>query len=350
MWRRRTCHRAAAAVLAATLGAAPGAQEQASGSGEFRGAAATEYPAWFKESFLEFGEDIAEAAAAGKRVVLFFHQDGCPYCNRMVERNLAQRDIERLMRERLDVVAINLWGDREVVTTDGEPMTEKAFAASLGVQFTPTLVFLDERGEVALRLNGYHPPQHFALALEYVTGRHERDTTWREYFAAHAPAPRGSGLEPESFFARPPHVLLRAPGSGAPPLAVFFEQSDCPDCDTLHANALADPATRALFERLEAVQLDMWAQTPVITPSGERTTARAWAEALGITYAPTVVYFDGDGREVIRAEAWLRTFHTQSAADYVLSGAYREQPSFQRYLSDRADALRGRGIDVDIWR
>jgi len=32
------------------------------------GAKTSETPGWFKESFLDFEEDVAEAAAAGKRV------------------------------------------------------------------------------------------------------------------------------------------------------------------------------------------------------------------------------------------------------------------------------------------
>ena len=47
--------------------------------GTFSGAKPTVYPPWFKESFLEFTDDIAEAAEEGKRVLLLFHQDGCPY-------------------------------------------------------------------------------------------------------------------------------------------------------------------------------------------------------------------------------------------------------------------------------
>ena len=36
--------------------------------------------------------------------------------------------------------------------------------------------------------------------------------------------------------------------------------------------------------------------------------------------------------------------------DYVLSGAWREEPSFQRCIFTRADGIRARGRDVDIWR
>jgi hypothetical protein len=34
--------------------------------------------------------------------------------------------------------------------------------------------------------------------------------------------------------------------------------------------------------------------------------------------------------------------------DYVLSGAYREQPNFQRFIQARADALEAQGIHVDL--
>ena len=34
-----------------------------------------EKPSWFKESFLDIREDIAEATAAEKRVLLYFYQD-----------------------------------------------------------------------------------------------------------------------------------------------------------------------------------------------------------------------------------------------------------------------------------
>ena len=52
----------------------------------------------------------------------------------------------------------------------------------------------------------------------------------------------------------------------------------------------------------------------------------------------------------MRTEAMFRTFHLQSAFDYVLTQEYQAQPNFQRYLSDRADRLIEQGVDVNIWR
>ena len=80
------------------LTATPQTTGHAEPVGKFLGAKPTEYPAWFKDSFLDLEEDVQEARDSGKRVMLFFHQHGCPYCNVMVERNLAQKDIEEKVR------------------------------------------------------------------------------------------------------------------------------------------------------------------------------------------------------------------------------------------------------------
>jgi hypothetical protein len=36
--------------------------------------------------------------------------------------------------------------------------------------------------------------------------------------------------------------------------------------------------------------------------------------------------------------------------DYVASKAYLEQPEFQRYIADRADALEAKGIHIDLMK
>ena len=48
-------------------------------------------------------------------------------------------------------------------------------------------------------------------------------------------------------------------------------------------------------------------------------------------------------------ESFSRVRRTQSLFDYVHSESYRTEPSFQRYISARADHLIEQGIDVDIW-
>lgn len=341
MRERSTCYLLSLLLLLLPLVLA--AQE----AGRFLGAKETHYPAWFKESFLDIREDVQEARDGGRRVLLFFHQNGCPYCNLMVERNLSQRAIEQQMREQFEVIAINMWGDRAVTDLAGRERSEKLFAADLKVQFTPTLLFLDETGDVVLRLNGYLPPADFQLALDYVGQHLEREQSFRDYVLANRPQqPESKSLQSQPFFIAPPHDLSLV----REPMAIFFEQRDCPACLRMHRELLADPEIASFANRTHAVQLDMWSDAPLITPDGEKLTAREWARRLSVSYAPTLVLFDPEAGEVIRSEAFFKRFHTASIFDYLLSGAFREQPSFQRYLSARAEHIREQGKDVDIWR
>ena len=39
---------------------------------------AIDIPPWFASTFLDFREDVADAAREGKRLLVYFGQDGCP--------------------------------------------------------------------------------------------------------------------------------------------------------------------------------------------------------------------------------------------------------------------------------
>ena len=200
--------------------------------GSFDGVKLTTHPAWFKESFLDFEEDIAEAAAQGKRLVLYFYQDGCPYCSALIQHNFGQRDIVQTTQAYFDLVTLNMWGDREVVQVGGQSFTEKTLAQALKVQFTPTLFFFNEAGRVVLRVNGYYPPDVFRVALEYAHTHSDQSGSFNEFMASRSGSSAESGtLHSEVFFVPPPFDLSTRDGR---PLAVFFEQSRCLECDTFH--------------------------------------------------------------------------------------------------------------------
>lgn len=308
-----------------------------------------EVPAWFKHSFLDLRDDIKEATAAGKRVMVYFGQNGCPYCRRLMEVNFRDADIVERTRRHFDSVEINIFGSREVTWLDGKTRTEKEFAALLKVQFTPTLLFLDEKGGIALRVNGYYAPRRFTAALDYVSQHHERKTPFPEFQKAYLRDAADNGLHDEPFFRSEPPVFDRR-RAGRRPLAVFFEQPNCADCDEMHATALKADVTLELLARFDVYRVNVQEDDPVVTPTGAKTTSRSWARDLGLLYVPSIVFFDVRGREIFRVEAYVRAFHLQSALDYVASGAYLKEPNFQRFIQARGDAIRARGGRVDLMK
>ncbi|HIP75675.1 MAG TPA: thioredoxin, partial [Psychromonas hadalis] len=56
--------------------------------GDFLGGKSIEvFPDWFKTTFMDFAEDIEEATDEDRHVMIYFHQNGCPYCAKLVEDN-----------------------------------------------------------------------------------------------------------------------------------------------------------------------------------------------------------------------------------------------------------------------
>ncbi len=304
-------------------------------------------PAWFKQSFLDLQEDVREAAAENKRVMLFFHQDGCPYCAKLLNENFSIKEIVDKTVNGFQVIAINIWGDNEVTDLDGKITTEKQLAAKLKVMYTPTLLFLDETGRTVLRVNGYYPPHKFSAALDYVATRQETRQSLRDFLASRQPAAASGKLHREDYYLQSPLDLGRATAEGKP-LLVLMEMKQCPPCDELHREILERDEIRQTLSRFDVALVDVWSAESIVTPDGETRPSTEWAADLKVNYAPSLLFFDRQGREVFRAEAYLRAFHVHSAMEYVLSGSYREQPNFQRYIQARADELQAQGVHIDI--
>lgn len=305
-----------------------------------------EHPAWFKESFLDLRDDVKEATGAKRRVMLYFYQNGCPYCDKLLRDNFGQKAIADKTRRHFEVIAINLWGDREVTDMAGKTHTEKSFAKSLRVQFTPTLLVLDEAGETALRLNGYIPPHKFESALDFASRKRDKNQRFADYLAEHARQPASGKLNGESWLLKPP-LKLAAAVKGAKPLLVLFEQKECAACDALHWEAFPRPEVAELLKRFQVAQIDMASPERVETPGGQTLPSREWARGMNIFYAPSLVFFDAQGRESFRVEGYLEPFHFASSLDYVASGAYRTQPEFQRFIEARIAARREMGEQAD---
>lgn len=297
-----------------------------------------DYPHWFKEPFLNLPEDHAAAIAEGKDLVVYFGQKRCAYCHKLMDDNFGLADIVEYTRRHFDIVPIDIWGVDEVVDLNGETLTERDYALREDTNFTPSLIFYDAGGAEVLRLRGYYPPYQFRAALEFVADQHYKRETFRDYLA------RGENrmvfdigdLNEQDFFAPPPYDLSRTPIPSERPLAVFFEQGDCHACDVLHGEALRQPAIVRQFAEFDSVQLDMWSDTPVITPSGERTTAREWAAELGLFYAPSLLFFDEQGKELLRVDSVVGFYRLRNVLNYIASKAYLDEPNYQRWRVSRA--------------
>ncbi len=309
--------------------------------------AAVPEPPWFKVSFLDLPEDLAEARQDGKRLMIYFHQDGCPYCYKLLQENFGEKRIAEKTQKHFQVISLNIWGDREMTDLAGRPTTEKAFAKAQRVQFTPTLLLFDEHGAIALRLNGYVPPHKFSAAMDYVSAGHAKKQAFTDFLLAQKAEPASARLHPQPWLLPSPLDLARP----APlPLLVLFEQKVCAACDEMHTEGFTRAEVAEILRRLRVARVDIASAETLRTPSGDRRSMREWARELKIAYTPSLVFFDSRGQEVFRVEGYLRPFHLASSLEYIASGSYREQPEFQRFIETRAAARRAKGEKIELLR
>ncbi|MGV6849538.1 MAG: thioredoxin family protein [Marinibacterium sp.] len=103
--------------------------------------------AWMRDTFKDLGEDLDEANAEGKRLMVIIEQRGCIYCKKMHEEVFPVPEIDALLNDRFFVVQLNMFGDVEVTDFDGEVMPEKDLVKKWGMLFTPTMVFFPEESD-----------------------------------------------------------------------------------------------------------------------------------------------------------------------------------------------------------
>jgi thioredoxin-related protein len=292
------------------------------------------YPDWFKRSFLDLQQDLQEAVAKEKKgIIVYFGQKRCAYCKMLFDVNFGLPDITTYTRRNFDLIPIDIWGVDEVTDVNGEVLTERQYALRENTNFTPSLIFYTADGQEAHRLRGYYPPYTFRAALEYVADRHYARESFADYLARgeHGTAFEPGDLNEEDFFIPPPHNLDRSRFPSKRPLVVFFEQGNCHACDVLHGQPLREAAINRLIRKFDNVQLDIHADTPVITPAGQRTTAKQWAKDLDIFYTPSLLFFDEQGKEIIRVDSVVRFYRLRNVINYITSRGYRYEPDYQRW-------------------
>lgn len=100
--------------------------------------------AWQRDTFKDLRDDLAEANAEGKRLLVMIEQRGCIYCTKMHEEVYPDPEITKMIEGNFFVIQINMFGDVDVTDFDGESLPEKDMVQKWGALFTPTNLYFPE--------------------------------------------------------------------------------------------------------------------------------------------------------------------------------------------------------------
>jgi len=248
---------------------------------------------FFAQSFGDLPEELEEARRAGKLgLLLFFEQEGCPYCDRMMKTILNQPAVQDWYRERFVSIAVDINGDVELRDVDGVTLPSKAFAAHRRVKTTPTISFLDLQGtEIYRRVKMVSGIEEFMAMGRYVAEGHYTDTSWEDYSAARASVERPPAMLPQvrDFRAAVSEAAGRI-------LLLAVTREGCPYCAQLRREVLVPMDISGEYAgRVLIREMMMEPDTPVMDFNGRESSTAEVAARYGVSIAPTVLLLSATG-------------------------------------------------------
>lgn len=299
-------------------------------------ALALESQPFIKDSFPNLKEDLADATKAGRILMVVFEQDGCPYCAQMHQIHFVDKTIVARLSKSFDVIQLDIWGGREVAGFNGEHLTEKQLARELRVQFSPTIAFYDAKGKEIYRMAGLHKPAVFKAELEFLSSRAYERMNFRDYASRQPPMAVSKSMLDEPFFVKTDDLKALSEKAWAEDkvLVLLFAQAQCDDCREMHDLYFKRKDTVALLTKyFEVMRVDLAGNRRLTGLNGAKLSEVALAKSLGINQAPTMVFFDRSGEEILRYEEHLSPEDfTEGLLTFIGTHAYRQHASLQDWL------------------
>ena len=266
-------------------------------------------PYWFKESFLEIDLDIEEASEAEKLLMLYFHQEGCPYCKATIEKNFSDPTTKDFIQENFDVVEINIRGSRSITLPNGDVVDERTFSKLMKIQYTPTILILDDSGlnEPLERMNGFRPLPIFQETLLVVSGKDEELGFTLE---------SEPNLVKENYFSENYNL---SNFTCQKPIAIFIEKKDCAICQQMHREAFASKENYKALSDWHVIQIDVdELDQEIILPNGTSQNIGDFIEGRVVDFLPTVILYGlGETEETFRMDSYLTYYGVRSTLQYI---------------------------------
>ena len=308
-------------------------------AGKVTGASEHEVPKWFKQSFLDISEDVDDATAKNKHLMLFIDLDGCPYCTKMLKESfIAKNATSKFIKNHFDVINLNVKGSREL-TWKGKSMSEKEFAIDLRIQYSPTILFLDKDKNVVLKLNGYRTIQSFKTILEYIDGKHYKNQTLSEYLDTI----KNKSTKSTSKKANEMKDLSNI----SSPLAIIFEEKKSKACKDFNKVTLKNKDVKKELSKFTVVRFDANSNEEFIGIDGIKITPRAFVKSINLDYRPGVLLYN-DKKLIATQDALLYSFHFKELLRYVSEKEYKYFDTYLQYLAVRQKELTEAGVDIDL--
>lgn len=115
-----------------------------------------------------------------KYLLLFFHKDGCGFCEKMRYDTLDSNTIEDTIDKYFIFVDIGIDDEGGIFHRDFNG-SKHGYAKSLEIGFYPTVGFVDENSSIVYGAIGYRDIETFTMLLHYIYSGEYKVIEWEDF-------------------------------------------------------------------------------------------------------------------------------------------------------------------------
>ena len=115
-----------------------------------------------------------------KHLLLFFHKDGCGFCEKMRYDTLDNNTIEDMIDKYFIFVDIGIDDEGSICHRDFNG-SKHGYAKSLEIGFYPTVGFVDGNNSIVYGAIGYRDIEVFSLLLQYMYSGEYKMMEWEDF-------------------------------------------------------------------------------------------------------------------------------------------------------------------------
>ncbi len=137
-------------------------------------------------------------------------------------------------------------------------------------------------------------------------------------------------------------VTSEVSGDGKKGLMILFTTQGCSYCEQFIRESLGDPKIAAeVQKKFAAIGLEIFDDTEMVSPSGETMTVKHFAKQEGVGFAPTLLFYDENGKRVLRQIGYQAPQRFTYLMDYVADKRYEFQ-SLRDFITAKQTGQQGK--------
>lgn len=120
--------------------------------------------------------------------------------------------------------------------------------------------------------------------------------------------------------------LATARTAGKQGLMVVYSTEGCSYCGLFIEKSLGNPEIAAMVQKhFGSLGLEIFDDTNLVGPQGQETTVKAFAKQEGVMFSPSVLFYDKEGKRVLRITGYQAPERFKTSLQYVIGKHYQTQ-------------------------